>query len=504
MLRWLTAGESHGPALVAMIEGLPAGVEVGAKDLQAALSRRRLGYGRGARMKFEQDEVEFLGGLRHGVTLGSPLAVRIGNSEWPKWTTVMSPEAVSDEAYAASDDVNAEQGGRPQQAADPAAPRPRRPRRHAEVRPRGRPPGARARLRPRDRGPGGPRRGRRPLPRAGLRHPARLAHRRRSARPSVPADADAADPRRRRAARRRPGARLRPRRARPPWSPRSTPRRRTATPSAASSRCSPTACRRASARTSTGTASSTAQLAQALMSIQAIKGVEVGDGFETARRRGSQAHDEMELVDGVITRRTGRAGGTEGGMSTGQVLRVRAAMKPISTVPARARDRRRRRPARPPPRSTSAPTCARCPAAGVVAEAMVALVLAAVVPREVRRRLGHRDVAQPRGIPRRHPRGAAHVVTDCRERPRVPWPSSSARPARARRRSARALAEPARRRRSTTSTPRSRPPRAARSPTSSSTTARPPSATSSAPRWPARSPRSRASSRSAGEPSWTR
>ena len=108
MLRWLTAGESHGPALVAMIEGLPAGVEVGAKDLQAALSRRRLGYGRGARMKFEQDDVEFLGGLRHGLTLGSPIAVRIGNSEWPKWTTVMSPEAVSDEAYAASDDVNAE------------------------------------------------------------------------------------------------------------------------------------------------------------------------------------------------------------------------------------------------------------------------------------------------------------------------------------------------------------------------------------------------------------
>jgi chorismate synthase len=108
MLRWLTAGESHGPALVAMIEGLPAGVEVGAKDLQAALSRRRLGYGRGARMKFEQDEVEFLGGLRHGVTLGSPIAVRVGNSEWPKWTTVMSPEAVTDEAFAASDDVNAE------------------------------------------------------------------------------------------------------------------------------------------------------------------------------------------------------------------------------------------------------------------------------------------------------------------------------------------------------------------------------------------------------------
>ena len=100
MLRWLTAGESHGPALVAMIEGLPAGVEVTTKDVAGALARRRLGFGRGARMKFEQDEVEFLGGLRHGVTLGSPLAVRVGNSEWPKWTTVMSPEAVSEADYA--------------------------------------------------------------------------------------------------------------------------------------------------------------------------------------------------------------------------------------------------------------------------------------------------------------------------------------------------------------------------------------------------------------------
>src|SRR6187399_1487186 len=91
-----------------MLRWLTAGVEVTTADVAAALSRRRLGYGRGARMKFEQDEVEFLGGLRHGLTLGSPIAVRIGNSEWPKWTTVMSPEAVSDEAYAASDDINAE------------------------------------------------------------------------------------------------------------------------------------------------------------------------------------------------------------------------------------------------------------------------------------------------------------------------------------------------------------------------------------------------------------
>ncbi len=108
MLRWLTAGESHGPALVATIDGLPAGVEVTTADVAAALARRRLGYGRGARMKFEQDEVEFLGGVRHGLTLGSPVAIRVGNSEWPKWQTVMSPDPVDADALAAADDVNAE------------------------------------------------------------------------------------------------------------------------------------------------------------------------------------------------------------------------------------------------------------------------------------------------------------------------------------------------------------------------------------------------------------
>jgi len=108
MLRWLTAGESHGPALLATLEGLPAGVHVTSKDVAAALARRRLGFGRGARMSFEQDEVEFLGGVRHGVTMGSPVAIRIGNTEWPKWQAVMAPDPVSDEALAAADDVNAE------------------------------------------------------------------------------------------------------------------------------------------------------------------------------------------------------------------------------------------------------------------------------------------------------------------------------------------------------------------------------------------------------------
>src|SRR4051812_1902706 len=94
MLRWLTAGESHGPALVAVLEGLPAGVQVTTADLAAELTRRRAGYGRGARMSFEADEVEFLGGVRHGLTLGSPVAVRVGNSEWPKWETVMAADPV--------------------------------------------------------------------------------------------------------------------------------------------------------------------------------------------------------------------------------------------------------------------------------------------------------------------------------------------------------------------------------------------------------------------------
>jgi len=94
VLRWLTAGESHGPALVAILEGLPAGTTITTKELAGELARRRAGYGRGARMAFEQDEVDILGGVRHGVTLGSPIAVRVGNSEWPKWETVMSADPV--------------------------------------------------------------------------------------------------------------------------------------------------------------------------------------------------------------------------------------------------------------------------------------------------------------------------------------------------------------------------------------------------------------------------
>ncbi|HEV3496948.1 MAG TPA: chorismate synthase, partial [Actinomycetes bacterium] len=102
MLRYLTAGESHGPALVAVLEGLPAGVPLTSAEIARELARRRLGYGRGKRMRFEQDELEVLGGLRHGRTLGSPLAIRIDNSEWPKWTEVMSPDPVEDPEAAAT------------------------------------------------------------------------------------------------------------------------------------------------------------------------------------------------------------------------------------------------------------------------------------------------------------------------------------------------------------------------------------------------------------------
>jgi chorismate synthase len=373
MLRWLTAGESHGPALVAMMEGLPAGVEVTSADVRAALARRRLGYGRGARMKFEEDEVEFLGGLRHGVTLGSPVAIRVGNSEWPKWQTVMSPEPVSDEAYAASDDVNAEK----EIARNKPLTRPRpghadlvgmQKYGHSDARP--------------------------VLERASARETAaRVALGEVAARfleqaygirlvshtvsiGAAAVDAEATAPR-----------------------PEDVERLdadpvRTLDAGGSAAMVAEIDAAKRDGDTLGGVVEVLAyglppglgshvhwdrkldaRLAAALMSIQAIKGVEVGDGFQTARRRGSEAHDEMDFVDGAITRRTGRAGGTEGGMSTGQPLRVRAAMKPISTVP--------RALATVDVASGEAATaihqrsdvCA-VPAAGVVAEAMVALVLA--------------------------------------------------------------------------------------------------------------------------------
>ncbi|MGL4745317.1 MAG: chorismate synthase, partial [Dermatophilaceae bacterium] len=376
MLRWLTAGESHGPALVATVEGMPAGVRVTTADLAAALARRRLGYGRGARQKFEQDDVELLGGVRHGVTMGSPIAIRVGNTEWPKWRTVMSPDPVTAESLAASDDVGAE-------------------RELARNRPLTRPRPGHADL------VGMQKYGfdeaRPVLERASARETA--------ARVALGAVASAF-------LEQAYGIRL----VSHTVAIGSASVRDDAPPPAADDVAALDA-DPVRAFDAAGSAAMVAEieaahrdgdtlggvvevvatglppglgshahwdrrldsrLAGALMGIQAIKGVEVGDGFRTAARRGSQAHDEMERdAAGVIRRRTGRAGGTEGGMSVGGLLRVRAGMKPISTVPralstvdvasseaATAHHQR-------------SDVCA-VPAAGVVAEAMVALVLADV------------------------------------------------------------------------------------------------------------------------------
>ena len=152
MLRWLTAGESHGPALVGIIEGVPAGVELTSGQIGDALARRRLGYGRGARMKFEQDVVTILGGVRHGLTQGGPVAIQVGNTEWPKWEQIMSADPVAPEILADQ--------ARNAPLTRPAA-RPRRFHRHAEVRLRRGPARPGARQRTRNRHPGGARHGRR-------------------------------------------------------------------------------------------------------------------------------------------------------------------------------------------------------------------------------------------------------------------------------------------------------------------------------------------------------
>ena len=282
MLRWLTAGESHGPALVAVLEGVPAGIEVTSAEIGRELARRRLGYGRGARMSFEQDEVEILGGVRHGVTLGSPVAIRVGNSEWPKWETVMAADPVDPEVLAA-------------QARNAPLTRPRPG--HADL--AGMQKYGHTDARP-------------ILERASARETA--------ARVAVGAVAKAlrqAGARHRdRLARRRAGHGRR--QARPASRARRTPSGSTPTRCAASTR-------RRSARmvaevdaakkdadtlggivevlaygVPPGLGSHVqwdrkldARLATALMSIQAIKGVEIGDAFTQARSRGSQAHDEI-------------------------------------------------------------------------------------------------------------------------------------------------------------------------------------------------------------------
>ena len=365
MLRWITAGESHGPALVAVLDGLPAGVDVTTADLARELARRRLGYGRGARMKFEQDDVELTGGVRHGVTMGGPVAVRVGNTEWPKWEQVMSADPVDTEVLAAlarnapltrPRPGHADLAGMQKYDVDDARP--------ILERASARETAARVALGT--------------IARAFLQQalgveivshvvgigsvtaPAGVV--------PTPADAGAVD-----------GSDVRCFDA--------------ATSAAMVEEIDRT---RRDGDTLGGVVEVLAyglppglgsfthgdrrldaRLAAALMGIQAIKGVEVGDGFELARTRGSRAHDEIVTTDGLIRRVSGRSGGTEGGMTTGEVLRVRAAMKPISTVPRALRTVDTETGEAAVAINQRSDVCA-VPAAGVVAEAMVALVLAEV------------------------------------------------------------------------------------------------------------------------------
>ncbi|HEY1706433.1 MAG TPA: chorismate synthase [Trebonia sp.] len=363
MFRWLTAGESHGRALAAICDGVPAGVRVTSEDVAAALARRRAGYGRGARMKFEQDEVELTGGVRHGVTLGGPVAIRVGNTEWPKWETVMSPDPVPADVLES-------------QARNAPLSRPRPG--HADLvgmqkygftdarpileRASARETAARVALgevarRLLEQGLGVKivshvvALGSVTAPDGVLPEPGELAR----------IDEDPV---------------------------------RCADPGTSAAMIAEVDTARNEGDTlggvveviayglPPGLGSHTqwdrkldARLAGALMSVQAFKGVAFGDGFTTAGRRGSAAHDEIEIVSGAVRRRTNRAGGVEGGMTTGEPLRVRAAMKPISTVP-RALDTIDVTTGEPAKAINQRSDVTAVPAAGVVAEAMVALVLA--------------------------------------------------------------------------------------------------------------------------------
>lgn len=361
MFRFLTAGESHGPALVAVVEGLPAGLPVLETEIAMELARRRLGFGRGPRMKLEQDALEILGGVRHGRTLGSPVAIVIRNTEYEeKWSEEMSP-----------------QPGQPKKTL--TAPRPG----HADL--------------------------------VGMMkyatHDARDILERASARETaartvvgylakqllatvdiqvfshvvaigsvsatagqLPTPADLAQ------------IDASPVRVFDPES----------------ERAMIAEIERARADRDTlggvvevlaygvmpGIGSHVhwdrkidARLAEALMSIQAIKGVEIGDGFTTATRRGSEAHDELFVGEHGPERRTNRAGGTEGGMTNGDPLRVRAAMKPISTVPKSLQTvdviTKEEKTA-----FYERSDVVAVPAAGVVAEQMVAIVLAQELQRQ--------------------------------------------------------------------------------------------------------------------------
>jgi chorismate synthase len=365
MLRWLTAGESHGQALVAVLEGLPAGVEVTTDDVADALARRRLGYGRGARMKFERDEVTFLGGFRHGLTLGSPCAIQVGNTEWPKWEQVMSADPVDEETLAGlarnapltrPRPGHADLAGMQKYGFDEARP--------VLERASARETAARVAL-----GEVAARFLRQAYGVTIVSHVVELGTVK-APYGVIPSYADVAkldaDP------------------------------VRCLDPDASKQMVAEIDAAQKAGDTLGGVVEVVvdglppglgsyvhwdrrldSKLAGALMGIQAIKGVELGDGFELARTPGSRAHDEIVAEDGAVRRTSGRSGGTEGGMSTGETLRVRAAMKPIATVPRALRTIDTSTGEAASAHHQRSDVCA-VPAAGIVAEAMVALVLADV------------------------------------------------------------------------------------------------------------------------------
>jgi chorismate synthase len=367
-MRWLTAGESHGQALSAILEGIPASVVITSADIDKHLARRRLGFGRGARQSFEADKITILGGVRLGLTQGGPIAIQVGNSEWPKWEKVMSADPIDPseiENLARNAPLtrprpgHADLVGMQKYNLDDARP--------ILERASARETAARVALGA--------------VARAFLEQSVGitiLSHVLSIGSARVPDtaplpnenDMDRID----------------------------LDEVRCADRSSSEAMIKEIESAHRDGDTLGGVIEVLAfnmppglgshvhwdrrldsKLAAAVMGIQAIKGVEIGDGFTTATRRGSVAHDEIEKnAQGAIVRRTDRAGGTEGGMSNGEILRVRAAMKPISTVPkaldtidvatgeaAKAINQR-------------SDVCA-VPAAGVVAEAMVALVLAEVV-----------------------------------------------------------------------------------------------------------------------------
>ncbi|MEA9985112.1 MULTISPECIES: chorismate synthase [Subtercola] len=379
MLRWLTAGESHGPELIAIIEGLPSGVPVTLAHIRTDLARRKLGYGRGARMKFEQDEVTVSGGVVHGFTLGSPVAIRIGNTEWPKWVDVMGSEPVTGPEQ--TPEEHFESGGPATPTSGRGAPLTRPRPGHADLvgmqkygfdearpileRASARETAARVALGAVARNFLGE------LGITLVSHTLSIGPVRVPENSPLPLSTDVdrldADP------------------------------LRCFDPATSALMVAEVDQAHKDGDTLGGVVEVLAyglppglgshvhwdrrldsQLAAALMGIQAIKGVEVGDGFLTTTRRGSDAHDELFQVDGEIERSSDKAGGTEGGMSTGTVLRVRAGMKPIATIPHALRTVDIATGEAASAHHQRSDVCA-VPAAGVVAEAMVALVLANAV-----------------------------------------------------------------------------------------------------------------------------